>query len=130
MISFDREVRTPHSESYTILDDGQIVGRVDLHMQAPNIHATLCTTGDASDDRIRELIDAVDEQLAMTADPFREDFIVTVWKGVPPASTATPKPATTPSASGRSARASRQPPRWSPRAASRMVRATRHAPPV
>ncbi len=83
MISFDREVRTPHSESYTVLDDNQIVGRVDLHIQAPNIHATLCTTADASDERIRELIDAVDEQLAMTADPFREDFVVTVWKGVP-----------------------------------------------
>lgn len=83
MISFDREVRTPHSETYTILDDGEIVGRVDLHLQGPNIHATLCTTPDASDDRVRELIDAVDEQLAMTADPYREDFIVTVWKGVP-----------------------------------------------
>ncbi|MCY4391288.1 MAG: hypothetical protein OXE43_04450 [Chloroflexi bacterium] len=83
MISFDREVRTPYSESYTVLDDGEIVGRVDLHMQGPNIHATLCTTADANDDRVRELIDAVDEQLAMTADPFREDFIVTVWKGVP-----------------------------------------------
>ena len=83
MISFDREVRTPYSESYTILSDGEIVGRVDLHIQGANIHATLCTTADASDDRIRELIDAVDEQLAMTADPYREDFIVTVWKGVP-----------------------------------------------
>ena len=83
MISFDREVRTPYSETYTILDDGEIVGRVDLHIQGPNIHATLCTTADASDDRVRELIDAVDEQLAMTADPYREDFIVTVWKGVP-----------------------------------------------
>ena len=83
MISFDREVRTPHSESYTVLDNNQIVGRVDLHIQAPNIHATLCTTADASDERIRELIDAIDEQLAMTADPFREDFVVTVWKGVP-----------------------------------------------
>ncbi|HCV00056.1 MAG TPA: hypothetical protein DGL25_02545 [Dehalococcoidia bacterium] len=83
VISFDREVRTPHSESYTMLDNGEIVGRVDLHIQGPNIHATLCTTPDASDDRIRDLIDAVDEQIAMTADPFREDFIVTVWKGVP-----------------------------------------------
>ncbi len=83
MIRFDREVRTPHSEGYTVLDDGEIVGRVDLHLQAPNIHATLCTTPDASEDRIRELIDAVDEQLAMTADPYREDFIVTVWKGLP-----------------------------------------------
>ncbi len=83
MISFEREARTPHSESYTVLDNGEIVGRVDLHIQTPTIHATLCTTPDASDERVRELIDAVDEQLAMTANPYREDFIVTVWKGVP-----------------------------------------------
>lgn len=82
-ISFEREVRTPHSEAYTVLDGGEIVGRVDLHLQAPTIHATLCTTPDASDARIRELMDAIDEQLAMTADPYREDFVVTVWKGVP-----------------------------------------------
>lgn len=83
MISFDREVRTPHSEAYTVLDNGEIVGRVDLHLQGPNVHATLCVLPDASDDRVRELMDAVDEQLAMTADPYREDFVVTVWKGVP-----------------------------------------------
>ena len=83
MIGFEREVRTPHSESYTVLEDGEIVGRVDLHVRAPNVYATLCTTPDADDDRIRELMDAIDEQLAMTADPYREDFVVTVWKGVP-----------------------------------------------
>ena len=82
-IGFEREARTPYSESYTVLDGGEIVGRVDLHIQAPNVYATLCTTPDASDERIRELIDAIDERLAMTADPYREDFVVTVWKGVP-----------------------------------------------
>ena len=29
------------------------------------------------------MIDAADEQLIMNAAPFREDFVVTVWKGVP-----------------------------------------------
>ena len=83
MITFDREVRTPYSEAYTVLDDGEIVGRIDLHLQGPSIHATLCVTVETSDARIRELMDAADEQLAMTADPYREDFVVTVWKGVP-----------------------------------------------
>ena len=83
MIHFEREVRTPHSESYTVLEDGGIVGRIDLHYQGSNVYGTLCTTADANEERIQFLIDAADEQLVTTADPYREDFIVTVWKGSP-----------------------------------------------
>lgn len=83
MIEFERESRTPHSECYTILEDGGIVGRIDIHYQGANVHATMCTTADANEGRIQELIEAADERLVMTADPFREDFIVSVWKGSP-----------------------------------------------
>ena len=83
MIQFERESRTPYSECFTVLDDGGIVGRIDIHYQGNNVHGTLCTTADANEERIQQLIDAADEQLVMTADPFREDFIVTVWKGSP-----------------------------------------------
>ena len=81
MISFERECRTPHSESYTVLEEGGIVGRIDLHYQGANVYGTLCTTADANEERIQELIDAADEQLVMTADPYREDLVVTVWRG-------------------------------------------------
>lgn len=83
MIEFERESRTPHSESYTILEDGGIVGRIDIHYQGANVHATLCTTADANEARIQALIEAADERLVMTADPYREDFIVSVWRGSP-----------------------------------------------
>lgn len=83
MIDFERESRTPYSESYTILEEGGIVGRIDIHYQGPNVYATLCTTADANEERIQELIDAADERLVMTADPYREDFIVSVWRGSP-----------------------------------------------
>jgi hypothetical protein len=83
MIDFERECRTPHSESYTILEEGSIIGRIDLHYQAENAYATICTTADATDERIQELIDQADERLVMTAMPYRDDFIVTVWKGWP-----------------------------------------------
>jgi hypothetical protein len=83
VIEFERESRTPHSESYTILEEGGIVGRIDIHYQGANVYATLCTTADANESRIQELIDAADERLVMTADPYREDFIVTVWRGSP-----------------------------------------------
>ena len=83
MIDFERECRTSHSESYTLFEEGGIVGRVDIHYQGDNVYGTLCTTADASDDRIHELIDAIDERLVMTAFPYREDFIVSVWRGSP-----------------------------------------------
>ncbi|HMS59211.1 MAG TPA: hypothetical protein PKA49_10205 [Tepidiformaceae bacterium] len=83
MIDFERESRTPHSEAYMLLEDGGIIGRVDIHYQGANVHATLCTTADANEERIQELIDAIDERLVMTADPYREDFIVSVWRGSP-----------------------------------------------
>jgi hypothetical protein len=83
LIDFERESRTPHSEAYTILEDGGIVGRIDLHYQGSLVHGTLCTTADAKEDRIQQLIDAIDERLVMTADPYREDFIVSVWRGSP-----------------------------------------------
>jgi len=66
-----------------IFEDGSIVGRLDLHYQGSNVYGTLCTTADANEERIQLLIDAADEQLVMTADPYREDFIVSVWRGSP-----------------------------------------------
>ncbi len=83
MITFEREARTSNSEVFTIWEEGSIAGRIDIHYagQGGQVHATLCTTGDASEERIQELIDQADERLVMTADPYREDFIVTVWKG-------------------------------------------------
>lgn len=80
---FERIARTPHSEIYSILEEDGIVGRIDIHYQGPQVHATLCTTADANDERIQQLIEAADEQLVMTADPYREDFIVAVWRGSP-----------------------------------------------
>ena len=83
MITFERECRTPHSETYVIWEDGSIVGRIDLHYQGETVHGTLCTTADANDARIQALIDEIDGRLVMTAAPMREDVVVSVWKGSP-----------------------------------------------
>jgi hypothetical protein len=83
LITFEREYRTPHSEGFTMWEEGGIIGRIDLHFQGGNAYATLCTTADADEPRIQSLIEEIDERLVMTADPFREDFIVSVWRGSP-----------------------------------------------
>jgi hypothetical protein len=78
---FERESRTPQSEALIILDGDQQIGRVDLHFGRDMVHATLCVPEDASEDDIQDLIAEVDERLVMPAEPFREDFVVTVWMG-------------------------------------------------
>src|SRR3972149_5640777 len=79
---FERESRTPNSESYVIEGEDGRLGRVDIHY-APGgaAYATLCVLERLTDEEIRDLIGEVDERLVMTADPYREDFVVTVWAG-------------------------------------------------
>lgn len=78
---FQREYRTAYSEGYTIMRDDGEVGRVDLHFTTSAAHATLCVLEGYTEDEIQELINQIDEQLVMSCDPYREDFIVTVWAG-------------------------------------------------
>jgi len=78
---FERESRTPNSESYVVEMDGDEVGRVDIHFTANMAYATLCILERLVDEEVRELIGEIDERLVMTTDPFREDFVVTVWAG-------------------------------------------------
>lgn len=78
---FDRESRTPHSEVYAIVVDGVEIGRVDLHWTAGRCDATLCVPAEYTDEQIQELIGEIDDRLVLSADPYREDFIVTVWAG-------------------------------------------------
>jgi hypothetical protein len=79
---FEREARTPYSESYVIDSDGDAAGRVDLHFTASGIaFATLCVPPDCDEDEIQDLIGEIDERLVLTTDPYRDDFVVTVWRG-------------------------------------------------
>ena len=78
---FERECRTPYSEAYTIVDGETPVGRVDLHFTTSVVHATLNVLENITQDGIQELIDTMDEDLVMTADAARGDFIVAVYQG-------------------------------------------------
>ena len=78
---FERECRTSHSECYVIEADDNELGRVDIHYAHSVAYATLCVPDSLSEDEIQDLITEVDERLVMSNDPYREDFIVTVWAG-------------------------------------------------
>ncbi len=78
---FERECRTPFSEAYVITSGDSQIGRIDLHFTQDVVHATLCVGENMTLDEIRELIDTVDEELVLSADMPRDDFIVTVYQG-------------------------------------------------
>jgi hypothetical protein len=80
---FERESRTPYSEAYAVDDGGDVIGRVDIHFNSSGmVHATLCVPQDFEEADIEDLIAEIDERLVLTSEPHREDFIVTVWRGV------------------------------------------------
>lgn len=78
---FEREARTPYSESYSIEDTDHSLGRVELHFTSSVTFGTLMVHESVADEEIQDLIGEIDEQLVMTADPYREDLVVTVWRG-------------------------------------------------
>ena len=79
--NFERESRTPYSESFVIEADDDDVGRIDLHYTPSITYGTLCIPDSLSEDEIQELNSEIDERLVMSNDPYREDFVVTVWVG-------------------------------------------------
>lgn len=79
--TFERESRTLTSESYIVELDDEEVGRIDLHFSPSVAYATLCVVDRLTDEDVKELISEADERLVLTNDPFREDFVITVWRG-------------------------------------------------
>jgi hypothetical protein len=80
--TFERESRTPFSEAYIIRDSASEAGRVDIHFsQSGIVHATLCVPAAYGEDAVEELIAEIDERLVLAADAYRDDFVVTVWRG-------------------------------------------------
>ena len=78
---FERDCRTPNSESYTILEDERTVGRLDLHFAPTLVHGTLCVTEGFTQDAIQELIEIIDEELVDVVGVTREEFVVHVYQG-------------------------------------------------
>jgi hypothetical protein len=78
---FEREVRTPFSECYTVLEGEDTVGRLDIHFADVIIHATLTVSESLTTDSIQDLIDAIDEELLDAVGIIRQEIIVHVHQG-------------------------------------------------
>ena len=78
---FERECRTPQSETYNILEEEATIGRIDLHYTPTIVHATLCVGESLTQELIQSLIETIDEELVDVVGVTRDEFIVHVHQG-------------------------------------------------
>ena len=81
MFHYERESRTAQSECFLIENEEASMARADLHYTPTIVYGTLCVPESWSEADIQDVIADIDDRIVRTADPFREDFIVTVWTG-------------------------------------------------
>ncbi len=80
-IRFDRQFRTSSSEGYFIVQQTTRLGIVDLHFTATNVRATLLLESEMDREDLIKLIEQIDEDLVLSADTPRDDFLVSVYVG-------------------------------------------------
>lgn len=78
---FERIARTPHSEQWRIETETATLGRVDVHFTGAKVYGTLVLTTAVTDEAIEDLIAEIDARIVSSADEYREDFVVSVWRG-------------------------------------------------
>ncbi len=78
---FERECRTPHSECYTIVEDGSPVGRLDLHFTSSMIHGTLTVEESVTQAGIQDIASIVDENIIDAIGVQRDEFVLHVHQG-------------------------------------------------
>ena len=85
-IHFERHFRTPYSEGYyimqgTSLHNNNRLGTVDIHFTTTAVHGTLILERDLDEADLTKLIEQIDEDLVLSADMPRDDFLVSVYVG-------------------------------------------------
>jgi hypothetical protein len=85
-IRFERHFRTPSSEGYYIMQGDSLhnssrLGTVDLHFTSTTVHGTLILERELEETDLAKLIEQIDEDLVLSADVPREDFLVSVYVG-------------------------------------------------
>ena len=85
-IHFERHFRTPYSEGYYIMQGSSLqnsnrLGTIDIHFTTTAVHATLILERELEEAELTKLIEQIDEDLVLSADMPRDDFLVSVYVG-------------------------------------------------
>jgi len=79
--TYNRHVRTPYSEVYEIRLGGDRIGRIDLHYASQEVYGTLLLEHETDEDTLLELIEKLDDDLVLSSEMPRADFLVSVYQG-------------------------------------------------
>lgn len=80
-LRYDRHFRTAHSEGYHLMRGRTRLGTVDLHFTSTTVHCTLIVEQEMSKAELARLIEQIDEDLVLSADTPRDDFVVSAYFG-------------------------------------------------
>ena len=80
-VRFERQYRTQSSDGFRIYDGEEKVGRLDLHYTATIVCGTLVVDQGLAEDDILDLTEQIDDELVMSANVQRDDFVVSVFRG-------------------------------------------------
>ena len=78
---FEREVRTPYSEAYLVMEMGRQVGRIDIHFTPEMVHVAVSVDESLTQETVQQIIDAVDEDIVDAVGINRGNFVVHVFQG-------------------------------------------------
>jgi len=80
-VRFDRQFRTSTSEGYYLVLNTTRIGSLDLHFTSTTVHCTLVLERELPSSDLAKLIEQIDEDLVLSADTPRDDFLVSVYVG-------------------------------------------------
>lgn len=80
-LRFERQYRTSHSEGYLLFEGSERLGRIELHFTPSVVYGTMLIEREMEEDDVLDVIEQADDELVMTADVPRDDFIVSVFQG-------------------------------------------------
>jgi hypothetical protein len=78
---YHRQSRTLSSEQYQMMNGAERLGHLDLHFGAREVFGTLVLDRELSEEETTQLIEQVDEDLVLSGEVAREDFLIRVYVG-------------------------------------------------
>lgn len=80
-LRWEREVRTPYSEAYLVMEQGRQVGRVDIRFTPEIVNVAVSVDESLTQETVQQIIDIVDEDLVDAVGINRGNFLVHIFQG-------------------------------------------------
>ena len=80
-LRLEREVLTPYSEAYLVMEQGRQVGRVDIRFTPEMVNVAVSVDESLTQETVQQIIDTVDEDLVDAVGINRGNFVVHIFQG-------------------------------------------------